>query len=147
MSFDEEWQQHKDEVSMRLNGLPAYDPGGTGEYGGGPGTADYIVHADDLGRIGHDAFLLFNGMDGAGKHAQAGSEAAATALKGGGFDTGNALAELNKVWDTQVTTLKQACAHISNHLEYSAKTNQATDQWIETSLKSLSASKINDLFK
>lgn len=51
------------------------------------------------------------------------------------------------MWDTQVTTLKQACAHISNHLEYSAKTNQATDQWIETSLKSLSASKINDLFK
>ncbi|WP_327414140.1 hypothetical protein [Streptomyces sp. NBC_01233] len=147
MSFSEEWQQHKSEALMRLNSAPAYDPGGTGEYGGGPGTADYIVHADDLGRIGHDAYQLFNGMDGAGKHAKAGSEAAATGLKGSGFDMGGALAELNGVWDTQVTTLKQACAHISNHLEYSASSNQATDQWIETGLKSLSASRINELFK
>ncbi|MFG2880664.1 hypothetical protein ACGFYU_37590 [Streptomyces sp. NPDC048337] len=95
MSFSEEWQQRKGEALMRLNSAPGYDPGGTGEYGGGPGTADYIVHADDLGRIGHDAYLLFNGMDGAGKHAAAGSEAAASTLKGGGFDAGNALAELN----------------------------------------------------
>ncbi|MFF3623129.1 hypothetical protein [Streptomyces sp. NPDC002467] len=82
---------------MRLNGVPEYDPGGTGEYGGGPGTADCIVHADDLGRIGHDAYQLFNGMDGAGKHAKAGSEAAATALKGGDFETGRTLGMMDAV--------------------------------------------------
>ncbi|MFD7556744.1 hypothetical protein ACFV9E_19690 [Streptomyces sp. NPDC059835] len=80
MSFSEQWQEHKGEASMRLNGVP-----------------EYIVHADDLGRIGHDAYQLFNGMDGAGKHAEAGSEAAATALKGGDFETGRTLGMMDAV--------------------------------------------------
>ncbi|MFJ4704883.1 hypothetical protein ACIP6I_08500 [Streptomyces anulatus] len=94
---------------MRLNQV-----GGSGPKG----SADYVVNDDELGAIGGAAFKLFNGLEPTGKHAKAANETAGTGLKGDGFDTGAAFTEVIETWDKQVKTLLQACAHISNHLDY-----------------------------
>ncbi|MEU6759385.1 hypothetical protein [Streptomyces sp. NPDC046685] len=152
MSFDEEWAADKAAVTMRLN-----QAGSTG--GSGPkGSADYVVEDDDLGEIGHAAKGLFDGLEPAGKHANAASESAGSSLKGDGFDTGAALSEVNKTWETQVKTLLQACAHISNHLDYTKKSSKANDEWIGAQLRivgpvapgnegAVSASQIDKFFR
>ncbi|RPK43429.1 MULTISPECIES: hypothetical protein [unclassified Streptomyces] len=115
---------------MRLNS--AGDSGGPGAE---KGSADYVVPDDELGHIGHAAFGLFDGLESTGKHAKAASETAGTSLKGDGFDTGAAFTEVIGTWETQVKTLLQACAHISNHLDYAKASNKADDEWIETQLR------------
>ncbi|MFE3385637.1 hypothetical protein [Streptomyces anulatus] len=129
MSFEEEWGALKAAAAMRLNQV-----GGSG--GSGPkGSADYVVNDDELGGIGSAAFKLFNGLEPTGKHAKAASETAGTSLKGDGFDSGAAFTEVIETWDKQVKTLLQACAHISNHLDYTKASRKKDDEWIETQLR------------
>ncbi|MDH2388480.1 hypothetical protein QCN29_06715 [Streptomyces sp. HNM0663] len=130
MSFEDEWAAEKAAVAMRLN--KADSTGGSTPV---KGSGDYVVEDDDLGEIGHAAHGLFIGLESAGKHANAVSETAGTSLKGDGFDSGAALSEVNKTWETQVKTLLQACAHISNHLNYTKKSNKAEDDWIAAQLR------------
>ncbi|MEU0273692.1 hypothetical protein [Streptomyces sp. NPDC006307] len=127
MSFDDEWAQAKAAAVMRLNGAP----GGSAK----PGSADYVVHDDELGAIGHAAHGLFNGLESGGKHARAASETAGSSLKGDGFVTGAALSEVNTTWETQVKSLLQACAHISNHLDYTKASRKADDEWIGAQMR------------
>ncbi|WP_405421690.1 hypothetical protein [Streptomyces erythrochromogenes] len=153
MSFEEEWAADKAAVTMRLN-----QAGSSGGSAPTPGSADYVVEDDDLGEIGHAANGLFNGLEPAGKHASAASESAGSSLKGDGFDTGAALSEVIKTWETQVKTLLQACAHISNHLDYTKKSSKANDEWIGAQLRivgpvapgregAVSASQIDKFFR
>ncbi|MCX5112108.1 hypothetical protein OOK13_26885 [Streptomyces sp. NBC_00378] len=130
MSFEEEWGALKASAAMRLN-----TAGGTGGSGPAKGSADYVVSDDELGDIGHAAFDLFNGLEATGKHAKAASETAGTSLKGDGFDTGAAFTEVIGTWETQVKTLLQACAHISNHLDYTKASKKADDEWVEAQLR------------
>ena len=90
MAFDEEWAQLKHDAAMRIDHVdpgPIY--GGTDGYG--KGTEDYTVNYDDLGKVGHDAYLLFNAMEPDGKYARHSSETAGSDLKADGFETGRAL--------------------------------------------------------
>jgi hypothetical protein len=129
MSFEQEWGELKAAAAMRLN-----QANGTG--GSGPkGSADYVVSDDELGGIGHAAFNLFNGLEPTGKHAKAASETAGKGLKGDGFDTGAAFTEVIQTWEKQVKSLLQACAHISNHLDYTKASKKSDDEWIETQLR------------
>lgn len=135
MSFDQEWVQAQSEargaaVAMRLNKAD-----GTGGSSPKPGSADYVVEDDELGDIGHAAHGLFSGLESGGKHASAASETAGTSLKGNGFTSGTALTEVNETWETQVKTLLQACAHISNHLDHTKKSSKADDDWIGAQLR------------
>lgn len=130
MSFEDEWGAEKAAVAMRLN-----QAGSTGGSTPAKGSADYVVVDDDLGDIGHAAYGLFNGLESGGKHANAASETAGTSLKGDGFDSGAALSEVNRTWETQVKTLLQACAHISNHLDYTKSSNKAEDERIGAQLR------------
>ncbi|MGW4699573.1 hypothetical protein [Streptomyces sp. NPDC004285] len=132
MSFEDEWAAEKAAVAMRLN-----TAGGTGGSTAAKGSGDYVVEDDDLGDIGHAAYGLCNGLEPAGKHANAASETAGVSLKGDGFDAGAALSEVNRTWETQVRTLLQACAHISNHLDHTKKSNRAEDDWIATRLRTV----------
>ncbi|MFE7425704.1 MULTISPECIES: hypothetical protein [unclassified Streptomyces] len=134
MSFEDEWRAEKAAVAMRLNQAGSGGGGGGGSTSG-KGSADYVVVDDELGDIGHAAYGLFNGLESGGKHAQAASETAGTSLKGDGFDSGAAFAEVTKTWETQVKTLLQACAHISNHLDYTKSSNKAQDEWIAADLR------------
>ncbi|MYU34586.1 hypothetical protein GTW52_15975 [Streptomyces sp. SID8358] len=130
MSFEKEWGELKAAAATRLNQVSA-----TGGSGSTKGPADYAVPDDELGDIGHAAFGLFNGLEPTGKHAKVASETAGTSLKGDGFDTGAAFTEVIGTWERQVKTLLQACAHISNHLDYTKASNKAEDEWIETQLR------------
>ncbi|MFB6984685.1 hypothetical protein ACFC0C_00435 [Streptomyces sp. NPDC056178] len=130
MSFEDEWGAEKAAVAMRLN-----QAGSTGGSTPAKGSADYVVVDDELGDIGHAAYGLFNGLESGGKHASAASETAGTSLKGDGFDSGAALSEVNRTWETQVKTLLQACAHISNHLDYTKSSNKAEDERIGAQLR------------
>lgn len=129
MSFDDEWTSAKT-VAMRVNNADS-----TGGSKPKPGSVDYVVEDDELGDIGHAAFGLFNGLESGGKHAAAASETAGSGLTGDGFDTGAALTEVKQTWDTQVKTLLQACAHISNHLDHTKKSSKEDDDWIQAQLR------------
>ncbi|WP_409471627.1 hypothetical protein [Streptomyces sp. HC307] len=128
----EEWEQLKAgaaerrSTQMQLNQLSADGGGGGGEL---------VANQDDLGAVGHDAFLLYNDLskdtdiagagmnkDGAGSTMQA-----AASLKSHGFEMGGALELTVEVWTSQAKTVLQACAHISNHLDYSKKRHAADD--------------------
>ncbi|MEU0623316.1 hypothetical protein ABZ329_21010 [Streptomyces rubiginosohelvolus] len=149
MSFEQEWGELKAAAAMRLN-----QAGGSGPKG----SADFVVKDDELGGIGHAAFDLFNGLETAGKHAKAASGTAGKGLKGDGFDTGAAFTEVIGTWEKQVKSLLQACAHISNHLDYTKASRKADDEWLETQLRiigpvapdadaSVPASQLNKYFR
>ncbi|MGK5627783.1 hypothetical protein [Streptomyces sp. URMC 123] len=114
-------------------------------------SEDLVVRRDDLGRVGHAAYKLHGGLAAHGEHAKANSTAAGTDLAGDGFATGAALKETVRTWSTQVKTLMEACAHISNHLDHSSKKYGEEDARIATSLRdarnqAMTVSRINDYF-
>ncbi|MFF5971685.1 hypothetical protein ACFY7C_09165 [Streptomyces sp. NPDC012769] len=141
MTFEQEWAAERsaaaDRVGTRLNQLPA-DPGG------GAGSADLGVKQDHLGAIGHAAFALHGRLVKDGHHARTETSEAATGLSQHGFRTGAALTTVQETWASQVGTLLDACAHISNHLDYSAAAHAKDDEDIRTAL---AVSKISEYLK
>ncbi|KAF5996702.1 hypothetical protein [Streptomyces sp. WAC00263] len=129
MSFDQEWAELKAKSAMRLDSVPA-DPGGSS-----PDGADLILRYDDMGKIGHAAFLLHQHLSSAGKHAQSHTEAAAKSLESDGFDMGAALAKAEEGWQGQLQVLVDACAQISNHLDYSVKSSKQDDHVIAAQIQ------------
>lgn len=160
MAWDE-WEQVKAEAAQKhaartqLDQLPM-----AGGGGGGGGGQDLVVHQDDLGAVGHEAHILYDhlqkkadiagaGADGGGSGSTA--QAGAT-LKSHGFATGAALEKTVRVWTSQVKSVLQACAHISNHLDYSKKRHAEDDARIGAVLRRAdgsveSVSKLNDYFE
>ncbi|CAL9393136.1 hypothetical protein SUDANB106_01314 [Streptomyces sp. enrichment culture] len=150
MSFDEEWAalvakaaEHSG-TGTRLNEA---GPGG----GGGDGH-DLSAAEDELGAIGHDAHVLFGRLRKDGGGARESSDGAATALRNANFTLGEELGLTVEVWDSQLRTLLQSCAHISNHLDYSAKSYVKQDREIEAQMRhrdgsAMSVSEIERYYK
>ncbi|MFJ8006503.1 hypothetical protein [Streptomyces fagopyri] len=140
MAWDE-WEKLKADAArrstthMRLNQLPA-EPGG----GGG---ADLVVDQDDLGAVGHEAFVLYGELHrttdiagaGADKAGAGSTTQSAAALKSHGFEMGGALETTVEVWTSQARSVLQACAHISNHLDFSKKLHAEQDARIAAVLQ------------
>ncbi|MFI1175664.1 hypothetical protein [Streptomyces melanogenes] len=139
MSFEDEWAELKGSAAektaaMRLAGASS------SPQSGGPDSGDLVVHSDDLGKVGHEAFLLHGrllkagnvtrGAQGSGSTAEA-----AAALGHEGFTMGSELTTTVETWNSQLKTLLQACAHISNHLDYSVAAHASDDAWVAASLK------------
>ncbi|MCX4487729.1 hypothetical protein OG890_27990 [Streptomyces anulatus] len=126
MSFEEEWAGLKTVAAarMRLNGAPTRDPDAS------PTGADLIVHDDELGKIGHFAYRLHNNLKADGKQAQTTTKAAGTSLTSDGLEMGKALTSASRAWAEQVGTLVDACAHISNHLDYTKASKKKDDEWV-----------------
>ncbi|MFI8005339.1 hypothetical protein [Streptomyces sp. NPDC086010] len=145
MTFDAEWAALRAEstqrVDMRLNSIPA--DGGSG--GGGPSSADLAVNQDNLGAIGHDAYGLRTRLSKDGDHARPSTFDAAIALTNGNFTSGSALLKVHDRWNTHMKTLLDACAQISNHLDYSKAAHAKDDVQIGGDL--ISVSKLNDYLK
>ncbi|WP_234350093.1 hypothetical protein [Streptomyces sp. WM4235] len=118
--------------------------------GPGGGQADLVVHQDDLGEVGHEAFLLHGQLQKQADIAGAGADGsgngstmqAAGSLKTAGFSLGGELETTVSVWTSQVKTVLQACAHISNHLDYSKKAHAADDEAIAASLRNRDGSAV-----
>ncbi|MGY0058414.1 hypothetical protein ACWY4P_17980 [Streptomyces sp. LZ34] len=150
MTFDSEWAElvsaarEKQSVGMRLNKA---EPGA----GGSGANHDLVVHQDDLGAVGHEAFEVHGmlhkkadiagaGIDksGAGSTAQAAKELSTRQLT-----MGDELYTTLEVWTTQVKTVLQMCAHISNHLDYSKKAHAKDDAEIAASLRQRDGSAVS----
>ncbi|MET9927734.1 MULTISPECIES: hypothetical protein [unclassified Streptomyces] len=112
MTFDEERAELRtaaaERGAMRINGVPAE----------GGGAADLVVNRDDLGAIGNDAYDLRTRLSKEGDHARPATFDAAIALTNGNFTSGAAVLKVHDRWQTQLKTLLDSCAHISNHLDY-----------------------------
>lgn len=148
MSFAAEWAQHKQQaedqsVGTQLNGRPANNGASGADSGGGGEESGLVVAQDDLGAIGSDAFTLHRKLkksgDIAGAHANSrgtgASMRAAQSLSSHAFLLGNALSKTVEVWETQLKTVLQGCAHISNHLDYTKKSHHSEDVKINAELQ------------
>ncbi|MFJ8074661.1 hypothetical protein ACIQ7Q_12190 [Streptomyces sp. NPDC096176] len=140
MSFETEWASVRSEatsnVSMRLNQVP--------DEGGGSSNVDLSVSQDKLGAIGSAAYVLHGRLSAVGKQANASTSEAATMMTSNGFRTGVAMSTVHETWGSQLNTLLDACANISNHLDYSAASHEKEEKDI---VASLSVSKINEYLK
>ncbi|WP_413753517.1 hypothetical protein NRF20_28280 [Streptomyces sp. R-74717] len=153
-----EWEQAKAEAAerhaarTRLNQLPT----GTG----GSSRGDLVVHQDDLGAVGHDAFVLHGHLGkqadiaGAGmsKNGAGSTMQAAAALKSHHFATGPVMESAVELWTTRTKSLLQACAHISNHLDFTKKSHAKDDELIAAELRgrdgsAAPVSRLNEYFK
>ncbi|MEI5101254.1 hypothetical protein RB200_25280 [Streptomyces sp. PmtG] len=143
MSFEEEWGEARNSAAehhtaqARLNQV-------SGEGGKGKGAHDLVVRRDDLGRIGNDAYKLIDGLQRKGNLARASTFSAAIALTNKSFRTGSALLTVHDTWNSQLRTLLDACANISNHLDYS-KAAHAKDE--DDIIAAMSASRISKYFR
>ncbi|MFD6275944.1 hypothetical protein ACFWFI_10270 [Streptomyces sp. NPDC060209] len=151
MTWDE-WEQAKAEVAasrashMQLNQAAA--SGG----GGGGGQKDLVVHDDQLGKLGNLAYTLREGLRVDADHARQNTFDASIELFNDGLDMGSALTELHDAWNTKVGTLKEACAHISNHLDYSRAQHAKDEVQITTAMRDakdapMTESRIQDYWK
>ncbi|MFJ3904098.1 hypothetical protein [Streptomyces sp. NPDC090025] len=142
MSFEEEWAAERTaaahRASTRLNQLP----GAPGPSAGG--GADLQVRQNHLGAIGHAAHQLHGRLLKDGNHARTDTTEAAGGLTRTGFRTGSAMATVQETWAAQLGTLLDACAHISNHLDFSAAAHAKDDEEIRASF---AVSKISEYFK
>jgi hypothetical protein len=125
VTFEQDWAQLREAASakraaMQIDSVPT-------EGGGGGGGKDLVVHRDDLGAIGNDAYDLLGRLAKDGDHARVSTFDAATALTNGNFASGSGLLKVHDNWQTHLRTLLDACAQISNHLDYS-KARHAKDE-------------------
>ncbi|MFF4572385.1 hypothetical protein [Streptomyces sp. NPDC001410] len=141
MAWDE-WEQLKSEAAerrsthMRLNQLPA-------DGGGGGGGGDLVVYQDDLGVVGHEAFALHSDLHdqadvtrmGVDAHGSGSTMQAATELSNSNFTLGESLSLTVEMWTSQVKSLLDACALISNHLDFSNKLHANDDAEIAAAVK------------
>ncbi|MCK8432123.1 hypothetical protein G3I77_03510 [Streptomyces sp. D2-8] len=151
----EEWERAKAAASegqaarMRLNQAGA----------AGAGDSDLVVHQDDLGAVGHEAFILHGELKkkadvagtGVDKNGSGSTMQAAAALKSHNLGLGAELESTVEIWTSQVKHVLQACAHISNHLDYSKKLYAREDAGIAAEIRGrtgpLPVSALNDYFK
>lgn len=125
MTWDE-WEQAKQDAAarMRLNQLPP-DAGGPVRM-----NPDLVVHDHVLGALGDMARRLRDRVARDGDHARTATAEAASELAVDGLDLGGALHAVHDAWATKLATLKDACAHISNHLDHSRAVHAEDDQKI-----------------
>ncbi|KPC61313.1 hypothetical protein [Streptomyces chattanoogensis] len=137
MSFDAEWAELKagaaarQSTQMQLNQL-APDGGG-----GGTPQGDLTVDQKDLAAIGDVAFKLHQDLDKAGDHARVSSMKAASSLEKD-FAIGGALDHVAERWLDQLRSVLDACAHISNHLDYTRKAHASNDAYLGTVFSKIS---------
>jgi hypothetical protein len=111
---------------MQLNQLPP-------EAGGGPPPqGDLKVNQKDLAAIGDVAYRMYGDLEKAGAHARASTQKAAGTLKTETFALGGALDHVASRWIDQVRSLQDACAHISNHLDYTKGAHAGDEVYIAT---------------
>lgn len=135
MAWDE-WEQLKSQAverqstQMQLNQYPA-DQGGNSTQG------DLQVNQQDLAKIGKNAFDLHDDLWKKGRRAVPTSESAAGTLTKDGFALGSALQHVALRWDEQLASLRDACAHISNHMRVTKKLHGDNEDYISRQLSSI----------
>ncbi|MER6189123.1 hypothetical protein [Streptomyces cyaneofuscatus] len=127
----DEWEQLKSQAAMQLNQVP--DEGGGAASGG-----DLKVSQKDLAAVGDSAFKLFERLGKDGRDAWSASQTAAKDLTTQGFELGGGLDHVQKRWEKQLTSLLDACAHISNHMDYTKNAHAGDEYHIYSTVSSIS---------
>ncbi|WP_030681972.1 hypothetical protein [Streptomyces cellulosae] len=140
MAWDE-WEQlksqaaHGESARMQLNQL---EPGGGGGHTSDPGSyGDLKVSQSGLSNIGKKAFDLYDDLWNKGRRAVPTSETAAGTLSKDGFALGGGLKHVATRWDEQLASLRDACAHISNHMTVTKKLHADDDHYIRRQMSSI----------
>ncbi|MGW0365283.1 hypothetical protein [Streptomyces sp. NPDC002990] len=116
MTFDKEWAAAKATAGEKSH--------------------DLVVTQDDLGSVGHEAFIIHDQLRKKTDIARSGATArAATECAAQNLALGSELSATLSTWDSQVKTVLQMYAHISNHLDYSKKAHANNDEAIAASLR------------
>ncbi|MFI6696732.1 hypothetical protein ACIBLA_34295 [Streptomyces sp. NPDC050433] len=136
MAWDE-WDQLKasaadnQQTQMQLNRLPDEDRPNAGSP-----TGDLSVDQKDLAAIGDEAFKLFNRL---WEEARVDTTyTAGTDLNSQGFALGGALTHVSLRWDRQLGSVMDACALISNHMDFTKKAHEGDEIFIERHVSSIS---------
>jgi hypothetical protein len=130
VSFDEEWAQcqaaaaEKQSVGMRLNRIPGLPPPP-------PANGDLAADKKDLAAVGDASYDIYQRLSKDGKYADSETQSAGLALPD--FDLGGALTHLAVEWVSQMSPILGACAHISNHLDYTKHAHAGDEEAISTS--------------
>jgi hypothetical protein len=137
MAWDE-WEQlkaaaaEKHSAGMQLNRVP--DEGGGASAPGG----DLKVSQRDLAAVGDAAFRLFDNLGKYGRDAWSISQTAAKDLTTQGFALGGALDHVQERWEEQLKSLLDACAHISNHMDFTKNAHAGDEYYIYGVVSSIS---------
>lgn len=140
MAWDE-WEQLKSEAAerqstrMRLNQV---EPGAGGASPARPGEwGDLKVSQSHLACIGSNAFGLYNQLWDRGRSAMSGSDSAAGSLSRQGFALGGGLRHVAKRWDEQLSSLRDACAHISRHMRVTDTLHSEDEGYVRRRMSSI----------
>lgn len=135
-----EWEQLKSAAaerhgtSMQLNHLP---DGGDGKALTSNTQGDLKVSQQHLAKIGDQAFELYNQLLRGGKVAQDSTDGAATDFSTQGFELGDALSHVSVKWDSSLNDLLDACAQISNHMDFTKKAHAGDEVFIQRRVSSI----------
>jgi hypothetical protein len=119
---------------MQLNQL---EPGGGGATADPAQYGDLTVSQADLAKIGDHAFTLYNDLWDRGRKAVPSSDKAAGDLSKQGFALGGGLQHVSTRWDEQLSSLRDACAHIANHMQVTKKLHANDDHYIRRQMSSI----------
>jgi hypothetical protein len=139
MAWDE-WEQLKSQTAerqstqMQLNGLPEEDRRLLGD---GSPNGDLTVSQKDLAAVGDSAFKLYTKLGRSGRDAWSSSQTAAKDLIKQEFEVGGALDRVQERWEKQLQSLLDACAHISNHMDFTKKAHQGDEYYIASTVSSI----------
>ncbi|MGW0792550.1 hypothetical protein ACWD04_31115 [Streptomyces sp. NPDC002911] len=144
MAWDE-WDQLKTEAlerqqagatNMQLNQYP-------GDSGPGPApttpgsTGDLSVNQQDLSKIGSHAHTLYDQLWDQARLDNTSVDKAASDLVSQGFALGSGLQHVSNRWSTQLNTVLDACAHISNHMQVTKKIHNGDEAYILRQVSSI----------
>lgn len=99
---------------------------------------DLKVDQQDLAAVGDAAFKLFDNLGKYGRDAWSISQTAAKDLSTQGFALGGALDHVQERWENQLKTLLDACAHISNHMDFTKGAHAGDEYYIYGVVSSIS---------
>ncbi|MER6064295.1 hypothetical protein ACQPXS_32910 [Streptomyces sp. CA-142005] len=143
MAWDE-WEQLKSDALARQQGGAAHmqlnhvpdDPGG-GSATVPSQTGDLKVTQHDLTKIGSEAHTLYNQLWDKARLSNTSVDSAAGDLTKQGFALGSGLQHVSNKWDTQLNSLLDACAQISNHMQVTKKIHAGDDAYIHRQMSSI----------
>ncbi|MCS0634619.1 hypothetical protein NX801_02875 [Streptomyces sp. LP05-1] len=142
MAWDE-WEQLKSAAGerqstrMRLNRVP--DETGDGKSLATNPQGDLKVSNQHLSRIGDQAFELCNRLWREGRVAERTTDSAGTDLAAQGFELGGALTQVSLSWSSSLADLMDACAQISNHMDYTKNAHAGDEVFIERQMSGIAA--------
>ncbi|MEU9185096.1 hypothetical protein AB0D14_11125 [Streptomyces sp. NPDC048484] len=141
MAWDE-WEQLKAQAAERQSTqmqLNQVDPGGGGvRLPPDPSNYGNLQTSEaGLAKIGQHAFDLYDKLWTKGRSAVSTSDKAASDLSRQGFALGGGLQHVSTRWEEQLGSLRDACAHISNHMSVTKKLHADDEHYIRRHMSTI----------